>query len=171
MLIFLAVVAFAEPDFARALEAMRDKKVDYRSSLGEGEQAFDPRPRMIQDTINCMTWMQGVIASAYGETPKEVAQYLDSLRYYGDTISFGTRKHYIDRWLALEPAPLLVVQQESCRPNVIGSVALDLQRFKKNHGYREEMFVEDRAQFSLDFLTPERMGSCLSSLPRGSWPA
>ena len=111
MLSLLLGLAFAAPDFSTALKEMSGKKVAYSTSLGEGEGAFDPSSRYIGDTVNCMTWMQGVIASAYGETEQQRMQYLDSLRYYGDTISFGTRKHYVDRWLALESEPLITIKK------------------------------------------------------------
>lgn len=169
MLSLLLGLAFAEPDFTGALREMREKKVEIsrEASLGEGQGTFDSNSREIGNKVNCMTWMQGVIAEAYGDTPERTQAYLDSLRYYGDTISFGTRKHYIDRWLALEPAPLIPVLLESCQPNMIGSVQLDLTRFKQNHNYQGRLFAEDKSQFSLDFLTPDKMDSCLMTLPEG----
>ena len=167
MLVLFLAFAFAEPDFSSALKEISTKKVEYSSSLGEGEGAFDSRPRAVTDEINCMTWMQAVIASAYGKTPDMSQSYLDSLRYYGDTISFGSRKHYIDRWLALEPAPLMPINSSDCKADVIGSVTLDLIRFKKNHNYQGELFSEDRFVFSLDFLSPEKTTSCLQALPEG----
>lgn len=167
MLSLLVSLAFAEPDFEAALKEMREKKVEYTASLGEGEGSFDPNPRVIGDKVNCMTWMQGVVAAAYGDTPEETQAYLDSLRYYGDTISFGTRKHYIDRWLALEPDPLIPLTIDSCKPNTIGAVKLGLTRFKQNHNYQGELFAAEKSVFSLDFLTPEKTTSCLEALPEG----
>lgn len=169
MLILLLGLAAAEPDFASALKTMRDKRVSYsiKASLGEGDGHFDSNPRTIGDTVNCMTWMQGVIAEAYGETPELTQSYLDSLRYYGDTTSFATRKHYIDRWLALEPEPLISTREDSCKPNTIGAIQLDLPQFKQNHRYEGVLFAEEQSQLPLDFLTPDKMTTCLSSLSAG----
>lgn len=159
--------AIAAPDFSTALKEMSVKKVEYSASLGEGEGEFDPSPRYIRDKVNCMTWMQAVIASAYGKSEQERMLYLDSLRYYGNTVSFGTRKHYVDRWLALEPEPLISVKTDSCKFDIIGSVGLELNRFKQNHSYQGELYQEEHRMFGLDVLSSARMSDCLSSLDNG----
>ena len=167
MLSLFLGLAFGAPDFSTALKEMSGKKVEYSASLGEGKGAFDQSPQYIGDTVNCMTWMQGVIAYAYGDTEEQRVLYLDSLRYYGDTISFGTRKHYVDRWLELEPKPLIPLKTDICKADIIGSVNLDLIRFKQNHSFQGKLFQEEKSQFGLDALSSARMGDCLSSLPAG----
>ena len=80
---------------AAAIEQTRDLQVVYTDPLGEGPFHFDPDPLLPGDQIDCMTWLQWVLALAYAGPDGDPALWLQALRYYRSTIGFDTRKHYI----------------------------------------------------------------------------
>ena len=65
----------------QALERTRGVKVVYQDILGEGPGAWDPDPRYPSDTVNCITWLQLLMAEVYGNSPQEKETILDRVRY------------------------------------------------------------------------------------------
>jgi hypothetical protein len=89
-----------------AIETTTALQVDATDPLGEGAGGFDSDPRLPRDRIDCMTWLQWVLALAYADPDGDHLLWMDALRYYGGVVGFDTRKHYVDRWLWMEPGPL-----------------------------------------------------------------
>src|SRR5215218_8871341 len=65
-----------------ALEGTRHIQVVYQDVLGEGPGSWDPDPRYPNGQVNCLTWLQLVLAEAYGHDPQEKLQVMDRLRYF-----------------------------------------------------------------------------------------
>ena len=94
----------------KAIAQSKDNiRIELQDMRGEGEGAWDSDPRVPTNTLNCMTWLQWVLALAYMPETPQLA--LDAIRYYNSEPYFATRKHYIDRWLMLEPGPLQPIAQ------------------------------------------------------------
>ena len=167
MLIFWVLSAWAAPDLSRALNQSTLFEVRYSAGLGEGKGHFDSMPRSVDGTVNCMTWLQWVLASAYAADESQQARYLQDIRYYDSVVSFGTRKHYIDRWVALDPTPLVPLNNERCRPDVLGYVTLETDLFKEKHGYTCPLYEDSQRQFPVESLTRGKMTDCLKALPEG----
>lgn len=161
---------YAQPNSAsmqRALAESQEKTVRYRSHLGEGEGYFDPASRWNVDEVNCMTWLQWVLARNYAPTPEDVPVYLDSLRYYGTEISFAHRKHYIDRWVNLEPEPLKPIENPLCQANSSKTVNLPLDSFLEHHKYMCSLYAEEQRQFTISYMSTSAMHSCIPALDDG----
>lgn len=140
--------------FARAIRAHRRLRVVKEDVLGEGEGAWDSDPRYPVDAVNCLTWLQLLICEVYAGGGERVA-VMDRIRYYGGHVSYGTRKHFLDHWLALEPAPLKLIpvgHLPQCRRGV---VELDFAHFKEFHRYPCRLHREDLSRIEYDYLTPE----------------
>src|SRR5437016_6253354 len=95
--------------FAEVIEATADYEVVYEDILGEGEGGWDSNPRYPARKVNCLVWLQLVISELYGKGLPDKTAIMDRIRYFGGHVGFSMRKHYIDQWVALEPAPLVPV--------------------------------------------------------------
>lgn len=102
----------ARPDTASrlraAIAAERGRTVAHVDPLGEGPGALDPDPQGPAPVVDCVTWVQQVLARAVadGTDDAAVASALARIRYYAGVPGFGTRKHFVDAWLAWDPWPL-----------------------------------------------------------------
>jgi len=68
------------------------------SPLGEGE-GVDPDPRFRLDQVDCLTFVERVIALALSDTPEDVLHVLDSIRYRGRP-EYAARNHLMEaQWL------------------------------------------------------------------------
>jgi hypothetical protein len=81
-------------------------RVVYEDVLGEGLHAWHPAPRYPTSSVNCLVWLQLIIAEVYGVGLKNKLPIMDKLRYFGGNVGFSLRKHYVEHWLAIEPDPL-----------------------------------------------------------------
>ena len=161
---------YAQPDstsMERALTESQSKIVRYRSHFGEGEGYFDPASRWDSTEVNCMTWLQWVLARNYAPTPEDVPMYLDSLRYYGTEISFANRKHYIDRWMNLEPGPLTPIENPLCQSNSSKTVELSLNSFREYHNHACSLYAEEQSQFTIYYMSTNRTHACIPALDDG----
>lgn len=142
--------------FARAIRAHRGLRVVKEDVLGEGAGAWDPDPRYPVDAVNCLTWLQLLLCEVYAGGGDRIA-VMDRVRYYGGHVAYGTRKHFLDHWLALEPAPLRripVGHLPQCRR---GAVELDFGHFKEFHRYPCRLYREDVTKIEYDYLTLDGM--------------
>lgn len=147
-----------------------DQKVRYVDMLGEGENFFDDDPRMNWKDVNCTTWWQHVIAKGYANTDREEQQILDRIRYYDGVIGFGTRKHFLDRALDLDPVPFRNIDTQNylmCVPDQKKSVELSLETFTKSQGFSCPLYKPERIQSTFSYFSPNALLSCAQQLPAG----
>ena len=135
---------------AAAVAQTRGLRVVYTDPLGDGAGP-DPDPRVPGDEVDCMTWVQWVLALAGG--PAETApQRLDALRYYGGQVGFRTRKHYLDRWLAWEPGPLEALDLSAHPDKATHIVSVEPVLLRAARGARCPLWREDERTFRVDHL-------------------
>ena len=69
----------------RAIDlSQQDMHIELSDMLGEGEGGWDSDPRVPSASLNCMTWLQWVLAMAYRPTD---LSGLDAIRYYNSEVS------------------------------------------------------------------------------------
>ncbi len=135
---------------AAAVQQTKGLTVVYTDPLGEGT-GTDPDPRVPGAEVDCMTWVQWVLALAGG--PAESApERLDALRYYGGQVGFRTRKHYLDRWLAWEPGPLLPLDLSAHPDKATHVVSVEPVLLRAARGERCPLWREDEVSFRVDYL-------------------
>ena len=157
---------------SRISESVQDSlvlQVEYSDLLGEGPGSWDPDPRTPAGQVNCLTWLQYILASAYARKPEDLMPALDSIRYHEGIVSFAYRKHFVDRWTSLSTGPLRAVDIQECLPDRKQHVKLDLNRFKKSTGYLCSLYAENQRTFDIDFLSIDRLNSCTKSLVPGHY--
>ncbi len=168
------LVLFANPDVSSALKASRSFSVSLSGEYGEGSDAFVARDRHQTDVYNCLTWLYWVLATAYAKTDvEEFRRYLDDLRYY-DQISFAERKHFVDRWLVYDPAPLKPLEQVACRADQTTMVHLQLQRFRQTKNYQCSLYQEDQTgqeTLMIPYLSLVQSHQCVEALVDGYYVA
>ena len=147
-----------------------EQQVQYTDMLGEGAGHFDSDPRINWEEVNCTTWWQQVIAKGYSETQREELEILDRIRYFDGVVGFGTRKHFLDRALDIDPAPLINIDTQDyllCLPDRQKSVELNLPLFTKNQNYACPLYKPDQIHSSFSYFSPNALLSCASRLPDG----
>lgn len=156
LLALLGGIAHAAPTpeldarVAAAVQQTRGLRVVYSDPLGEGDGP-DPDPRLPGTDVDCMTWVQWVLALA-GGPPQDAPARLDALRYYGGQVGFRTRKHYLDRWLAWEPGPLQAVDLSAHPDRASHVVSIEPVLLRAAHGARCPLWREDERTFRVDHL-------------------
>ena len=154
-------------DYKLNLQYLRDKlknppvgmEVSYKNHLGEGGNSFASMPRYNPNKVNCTTWWQQLLAESYTESKSDLLNVLDNIRYYGDLVSFGTRKHFLDHHLLEEPAPLVDLNNKvnrECSDDKIHETNLDINLFKKNTNYRCPLAFEEKSKVVFTFMSPEK---------------
>jgi hypothetical protein len=139
--------------------------------LGEGSGRWDPDPRYPDRRVNCIVWIKYLIAEAYGTTPDEKAAAMDAIRYFGSHVSWGTRIHYVDHWVRLDPGPLVPVQDPACVSDRRMSVRLDVAHFKDSHAYTCPIYGERDDAFAIEFMSRKATLHCARHLPEGLYVA
>ena len=89
-----------------------NKRLDYFSKLllgrpyklgpmGEGHvDSVEDKPLVYLDSVDCVTYLEHVVALAMAKSEKSLFKQLQRLRYKGGKVSFLTRKHYLlDDWV------------------------------------------------------------------------
>ena len=158
----------AQPQFKVAIENSKVFPVDGQDGLGAG--CFDSDPRHTPKTVNCQTWLQWTLSTAYANgSEKEFRQYMDALRYYGN-VSFGNRKHFVDRWVLYQPDPLVPLASVACYTDQSVERVLNLSQFRQKHGYSTLLFQESEGggeRHVIAYMSTERSTACLNSLSDG----
>ena len=150
---------------AAAIEQSRSLIVDYQDPLGEGPFHFDPDPLLPADRIDCMTWLQWILAQAYAGSSPDPEPWLRALRYYGGAVGFDTRKHYVDRWLWLEPGPMRAVDcGEHCRAELI---QLDPQQLIATREAPCPLWRGDVTAVEVQFIPQDELAEVMSALEPG----
>ncbi len=148
-----------------ALDLTQTMQVVYRDVLGEGPGHWDDDPLVPAQEVNCLTWIQIVLAHAYGGE-RGVEECLRTLRYYGGVISFGTRKHFIDLWTTLDPGPLKPLAGGACVPDRVFEVTLDPQGWLDHLGFPCPSFEAAR-RVRISAYSAEALQTCLDALAPG----
>ena len=146
-------------------QSQQDMRIELSDMLGEGESAWDSDPRYPTESLNCMTWLQWVLAMAY--SPNDLSVGLDSIRYYQSEPYFTTRKHYIDRWVMLEPGPLLSVA-ETLEGHKRKTIQLDLSKLKSERQYTCELYAPFQSEVTFSYLSSEDFLNVYSTL-KADW--
>lgn len=141
------------------------QKVVYADVLGEGPGAWDARDRFPKDQVNCILWIQEVLALAFA--PSDPTPAMDALRYFGGVPAFGMRKHFNAHWVDVEPAPLRVLAPQSCGDWQTDRIKLDYSLFKRSHHYDCPMYQSDRQEISYSYLRPVDLMTCAPQLETG----
>ena len=149
-----------------AIQSSQNLRVDATDPMGEGNGFFDSDPRIVDDTVDCMTWVQWVLALAYAGPNENPQPWLDAIRYYGSNIGFDTRKHYVDRWLTLEPGPLLPIQSEGLAVES-ERIQLALQKFQQQHQYPCELYQSELDHIRLDVIPQHHLLDTIHNLAPG----
>ena len=150
---------------AQAIRNNMTKPVVLNDILGEGAGAWDSEPRYDETTpVNCLIWLQQILAEAYSPIATERALVMDQLRYYGGVVSFATRKHYTEHWLHLEPGPFTRVAPERCGKSKIFSVNLDPEKFLRSKQYSCPLFQQKKISFDISYSRAEELEKCLPDL-------
>lgn len=69
------------------------------SPLGEGA-GLDPDPLVRYDAVDCLTYVEEVVALARARSAAEAAEVLQRIRYAGDAVRFEERNHFVEaQWL------------------------------------------------------------------------
>ncbi len=152
-----------------ALESTRPIKVVYQDVLGEGPGSWDPDPRYPDGQVNCLTWLQLVLAETYGHNPQEKLQVMDRLRYFDGHPGFGFRKHFIDQWTALDPQPLRPVDFGFCPSSAVQPfhLSLDPAFFAQKINYQCPLYHQDRRAVDLQLVPGQGLAQCAGLLPEG----
>jgi len=138
--------------------------------LGEGEGAWDPDPRYPTTTVNCIVWLQLIIAELYGwdHDQETKLHIMDRIRYYGGHVAYGLRKsHYLDLWLMLEPEPLVRIRLTGLPGYTRGFIKVKKEQFKTFHDYRGPLYREEVDAFDIDYITGEGLVNCVRNLAPG----
>jgi hypothetical protein len=154
---------------AQALDRTRHMKVVYQDVLGDGQGAWDPDPRYPADTVNCLAWLQLLLAEVYGNTPEEKLQVLDRIRYFDGHVGFGLRKHFIDQWTEIDPLPLRRIPYEECSSSGVVRHHVDLTpaHFQKSIGYGCPLYHADRTAVDLTVIPGPGIVQCARPWPAG----
>jgi len=170
-LAMLGGLAHAEPTpdldarMAAAVQRTRGLTVVYTDPLGEGA-GTDPDPRIPSTEVDCMTWVQWVLALAGGPV-EGAAERMDALRYYGGHVGFRTRKHYLDRWLAWEPGPLQALDLSTHPEKATHVVSIEPVLLRAAHGARCPLWREDERTFRVDHLQADSVMEAAASWEPG----
>ena len=169
MLLLFCHLLYATPNLLPAIEQSRLVPVSLEQAYGEGSESFDSRSRHSVSSFNCITWLQWVLAESYSSSAVPLEQYLDAIRYYDYTIGFNHRKHFIDRWLIYEPAPLIPVKTPECSTSAAISVQLQLSQFREQQGYSCALYNEESPveHLVVPYISKQNMESCTTALPEG----
>jgi hypothetical protein len=140
--------------------------VIYRDVLGEGSGAWHDAPRYPDVAVNCLTWLQLVLAEAYAarllRAPLDV---LDSLRYYHGVVGFSTRKHYTDQWLFLDPGPIRPLVGYACTPDAVTVGHLNPRMLTLSRGFDSELLAASLTSLEVPYYTPYRLRQLFAGTP------
>jgi hypothetical protein len=138
-----------------AIEQTREMSVVYTDPLGEGS-GLDPDPRVPNGAVDCMTWVQWVLALSLGR-PEDATARMDRLRYYGGIVDFRSRKHYLDRWLAWEPGPARPLDLSAHPAKHTHEVSIEPALMRADRGAPCPLWREDLVTFRVNYLDADTL--------------
>ncbi|MBM75352.1 MAG: hypothetical protein CMK59_08115 [Proteobacteria bacterium] len=161
---FLMTALWAKPKVAQALKESQKFTVVVDDVLGEGG-GFDVDPTTPDEKVNCLIWLQWVLSQAYSTSEEEAHLRLNKVRYYGGTVDYGYRKHFVDRWTLLEPEPLK--SSTLCKTDMAQKITIDIGGFTEKNGYTGLFYEAEQKFFLISFSSRSSFEACLSTLPEG----
>jgi hypothetical protein len=143
--------------------------VAYQDLLGEGPEGWHAAPRYPEQQVNCLIWLQLVLAEAYGNNSAERLAAMDCLRYYAGHPAFSLRKHYIDHWLAVDPAPLRPLSLQKWAPPLHHRSVIDPSVFLAYLQFPLPLYQMERRVFEFDYWDPSGILAAARALPSGCY--
>ena len=154
---------------AESIVATRHLRVVYEDLLGEGPGAWHSRERYPTSQVNCMIWLQLVLAEAYGwfggQSGKQLA--MDCLRYYGGHVGFSMRKHYLEQWLAFDPGPLQPISLHKLCSTRRHSSVIEPKVFLARREFELPLYQMERTAFETEYVSMSQMRSLSELLSPG----
>jgi hypothetical protein len=151
----------------QSLERHRNVAVVYQDVLGEGPGHWDPDPLYPSGSVNCIIWLDLLLADTYGSTPAEKEQVMNRLRYFKGQIAFGTRKHFTDNWMAFDPEPLVRTDLSACPGVQNQEIQLDPDRFRASVGYKCPLYKMRDTSFEIPFVSGDGLVQCAAGFRPG----
>ena len=166
MIAFLILISdgLSNPQYLkRSIEDSLHFDVVVDDILGD-EDGYDSDPMQVTTHVNCMIWLQWVLARYYiyqdhgidvDSIETTQVKYLNEIRYFQRPYTFGNRIHYVDRWIFVGQNHL--VPNASCQRSKIKSISLPLSDFFKSKAGMK-IFMYQR-QIQSYFLTRQIQSS------------
>lgn len=152
---------------AEAIATTIERRVVLEDILGEGKGAWDAEPRYPAATVNCIVWLQLLLAEVYGKGLTDKTPVMDKIRYFGGQVGFSTRKHYTDHWLSIEPQPFKRVDVSACGEKARHSVDLDFKTFLKSNKFSCPLYKMEASHLEFDYIKRDSLSDCARKLPAG----
>jgi len=103
--------------------------------------------------VNCLVWIQLVLAESFAEEPRDRELCMDAVRYFEGVPAFGMRKHFVDHWISVEWEPIDAALPVEGLPTASAEVTLDFEHFKRSHRYPGELYREDLTRHRFRYAT------------------
>jgi len=91
---------------------------------------------------------------------------MDRLRYFGNEVGFDTRKHYVDRWLAMDPGPMTAVSLPEDLVTEL-TVELSLDGLPALRGYPCPLWRSNFRSVSFQAIPQDMVHAAVSRLESG----
>jgi hypothetical protein len=153
--------------FGEAMQATLKRNVEYLDVMGEGPGAWDEYPRYAAGDVNCMTWVQLLIAEIYSKGLEDKTPVMDRIRYYDGNVGFSLRKHFVDQWVAFDPGPLkrVVLPKDAVTEHM--QVEINTKHFVDYHKFACPLFKMDQTKFEWEYVPRLQVESYFKKLPVG----
>jgi hypothetical protein len=128
--------------------------IHYKDAMGEGPGRWHSAPRLPGHVLNCLTWLQVVLAQSYALCwGLRFPMVLDSIRYFHGIVGFSTRKHYVDQWLRLDPGPLrLMVDSPAFHAGTLVS-RIEPTSLQRLRGFNGDLYAARFTDLLLPYFT------------------
>jgi hypothetical protein len=157
-----------EARIVEIIQRTKSYEVLHEDLVGEGPGGWHSAPRYPGSKVNCIIWLQLVLAEAYGygKSADDRLLIMDRLRYYKGAVGFSLRKHYIDHWLAIEPEPLLKVSLSEWATPLVHRSVLEPAVFLAHNRFPLPLYQMERTTFEVEFYERAGIIAAAQLLPR-----
>jgi hypothetical protein len=142
--------------------------------LGEG-QGQDPDPLIRYDAVDCVTFVEEVLALTRAESGDKVCDTLQQIRYRGDQISYAERNHFVEAaWLPnnVKKGYLKEITREVAGADVLESKRTFTLEDWKHRSDAKEIVLPDAlapvGEFDLNILPLDKVVAHQDQLPNGA---
>ena len=170
MIAFLILISIghSNPQYLkRSIEDSLHFNVVVDDILGD-EDGYDNDPMQVTTHVNCMVWLQWVLARYYtylehgyniNSIETNHAKYLNEIRYFQEPYTFGNRIHYVDRWIFVGENYL--VPNSSCQRSKTKSISLPLKDFFMTKGWDGDIYVPQANTIIFPYSTNAEFLDCV----------